>query len=210
MKLLIIGGSTLGLTVAEIAKRTGSFSVEGFIDDSPESLPPISASLFWGKTNNLSASKIKDKKLVIAVGDNKNRRKLCSLINSRGLEYSMATIIDPAAILLGNISIGYGSVIFPGAIIGPGAVLGKYVLANSNAFIGAMSNIGSFTNICPGACIGSSTCIGDGAYVGMRASIIQNLSIAPDVVIGAGASVITNLSETGTFAGTPARQISLR
>ncbi|UCV24128.1 NeuD/PglB/VioB family sugar acetyltransferase [Ferribacterium limneticum] len=209
MNLLIIGGSTLGITVAEIAKRTGVFNVEGFVDDSPENLPPSSASLFWGKTNSLSVKNTKGRKLIIAVGNNKNRQRLFSHIFSMGLESSLVNIIDPAAIFLGDVSIGCGSVIFPGAIIGPQVAFGKCVLANANSFIGAMSNVGSFTNICPGASIGSSTCIGDGTYIGMRASIIQNLNIAPDVVIGAGASVITNLNETGTFAGTPARQISL-
>lgn len=209
MNLLIIGGSTLGVTVAEIAKRTGVFNIKGFVDDYPDNLLPSSADLFWGKTNSLSKNAIKDSKLIIAVGNNKNRRRIFSHIFSMGLESSLVNIIDPAAIFLGDVTIGCGSVIFPGAIIGPHVAFGKCVLANANSFIGAMSNVGSFTNICPGASIGSSTCIGDGTYIGMRASIIQNLNIAPDVVIGAGASVITNINERGTFAGNPARQISL-
>nr|WP_319566167.1 NeuD/PglB/VioB family sugar acetyltransferase [uncultured Rhodoferax sp.] len=208
MNLLIIGGSTLGLTVAEIARRTGKFNIEGFVDDSPESLPSCSASLYWGNTKSLTIKKIKGRQLTIAIGNNKNRRKLFSYIASMGLESSLVNIIDPAAIFLGKVAIGNGSIIFPGAIIGPQVVFGTCVLANANSFIGAMSSVGSFTNICPGVSIGSSTQIGDGTYIGMRASIIQNLNIASDVVIGSGASVIANINETGTFAGTPARQIS--
>ncbi|WP_162299576.1 NeuD/PglB/VioB family sugar acetyltransferase [Pseudomethylobacillus aquaticus] len=209
MKLVIVGGSSFGLTVAEIARRTKAFAVEGYIDDSPEKLPSYSASIYWGTTDSLSVKKIGSKKLFVAVGNNASRRNLIQHIISLGLESSLVTLIDPAAVLLGDVSIGLGSVVFPGAVIGPHANLSKGVVVNAHSFIGAMSDIGAFSNICPGVTVGSCTSIGENAYIGMRASIIQSLKIASNTVIGAGASVVNDIDFSGTYAGIPARQISL-
>lgn len=207
-KLCIVGGSTFGLTVAEVAKRTGLFTIEGFFDDNLQCLSSSAEARFLGNLNSITLDALGTRKLVIAVGTNLNRRLIYRFLQSRGLISSLVSVVDPASSILGNVEIGAGSIIFPGAVIGPNTMLGDCSIINGNSFIGAQCRIGHFSNICPGACIGASSRIDDGVYVGMRACILQGLKVAPWTTIGAGAVVLDDLPDTGIFIGIPARKTS--
>jgi serine acetyltransferase len=47
---------------------------------------------------------------------------------------------------------------------------------------------------------------GDRVFVGIGASIVNNVSICDDVIIGAGGVVIKDIDEKGTYVGVPARK----
>jgi acetyltransferase-like isoleucine patch superfamily enzyme len=50
------------------------------------------------------------------------------------------------------------------------------------------------------------TKIGNKVYIGSNSTILP-ISICDDVVIGAGSVVTKNITESGTYAGNPARKI---
>lgn len=50
--------------------------------------------------------------------------------------------------------------------------------------------------------------IGKDSWVCVGSSISNSITISNDVIIGAGAVVVDNLSEPGTYAGIPARRIN--
>jgi acetyltransferase-like isoleucine patch superfamily enzyme len=49
--------------------------------------------------------------------------------------------------------------------------------------------------------------VGDKSWVGIGATVINDIDICGGCVIGAGAVVIRNITEGGTYVGVPAKKI---
>lgn len=79
---------------------------------------------------------------------------------------------------------------------------------NSNARLGDFCRIQEGVTI--GATNGEMTApiIGNCVYIGSGAKIIGNIKITSFVCIGAGAVVIKNIDEIGTFCGVPVKRVS--
>lgn len=121
------------------------------------------------------------------------------------------------------------------ATIHDNCFIGPFVEIQRNVVIGARTRVQSHAFICELVTVGSDCFISHGAKfindpfstggpahgdrtlwkatsVGDRVSIGTNATIMPvticdDVIVGAGAVVIRDISEPGTYAGNPARRI---
>ena len=49
--------------------------------------------------------------------------------------------------------------------------------------------------------------VGENTWIGIGAAVSNNIDIASDCIIGAGAVVVKNISEPGTYIGIPAKKI---
>lgn len=122
-----------------------------------------------------------------------------------------------------------------GCIIGHSNFIGPFVEIQKDVIIGNNCKIQSHTFICELVTIGNNCFIGHGVmfindlfsqggpangdknlwkhtHIGNRVSIGSNATILPvticdDVVIGAGAVVTKNITESGIYAGNPAKKI---
>ncbi len=92
--------------------------------------------------------------------------------------------------------IGYGFNIQHscGTVINPSAVIGNNV------------HIGQFTTI--GAADTQAALVGDNVYIGPGVSIVGNVKIGPNAIIGAGAVVVKDVPPYTTVAGNPAKVIN--
>jgi acetyltransferase-like isoleucine patch superfamily enzyme len=129
------------------------------------------------------------------------------------------TVINPVNL--------YGCLIGEDCFIGPfveiqsGAVIGKRCRVQSHAFICELVTIGDDCFVSHGAMfindlfseggpakgrrgLWRRTKIGDGVSVGTNATILP-VTICDRVVIGAGAAVTKNITESGIYVGNPAR-----
>jgi len=129
------------------------------------------------------------------------------------------TVINPVNL--------YGCLIGEDCFIGPfveiqrGAVIGKRCRVQSHAFICELVTIGDDCFVSHGAMfindlfseggpakgrreLWRRTKIGDGVSVGTNATILP-VTICDRVVIGAGAVVTKNITESGIYVGNPAR-----
>lgn len=122
-----------------------------------------------------------------------------------------------------------------GCRIGDHSLVGPFVEIQSGAEIGQRCRVQSHSFICDGVTIGDDCFIGHGVAfinddfreggpakgdtakwrttkIGSRVAIGSNATLLPvfvvdDVVIGAGAVVVNDIREAGTYAGNPARLI---
>lgn len=94
--------------------------------------------------------------------------------------------------------------------IGYGLYLGHGfdIVINPNAVIGNNVNISQFVNI--GSNSGNAAIIGDSVYIGPHTCIVENVHIGDSACIGAGSVIVKNVPNNVTFAGNPAKQISLK
>ncbi len=104
-----------------------------------------------------------------------------------------------------NVEIGSNTCIDRGSlsdtIIRPGVKIDNLVHIAHNV------EIGSDTMIIAGSIIGGSAKIGKNCWLSMGCKVLDNVSICDNVTIGAGAVVLRNITESGIWAGVPARKI---
>lgn len=64
------------------------------------------------------------------------------------------------------------------------------------------------TWIAPCVAIAGMTNVGSGSFIGINAAIGNNLSIAPETIIGAGTVVHKTIERSGVYVGNPARLLN--
>ena len=209
-KVVIIGAGGFGREVLDIFlaenKVSPRWEILGFIDENPQLFGevvngyPVLGSLDWlGKTD------INEIRVIVAIGDNKVRKKVVKKAESLGSNFCEA--IHPDAIMTPFVSMGEGVIIAAGAILTNQIRIGNHVIINVNATIGHDAVIEDFVNINPGAHINGNNRVEEGAYIGSGAVTIQNITIGRWSIIGAGAVIIENTSERVIAVGVPAKPI---
>ena len=67
--------------------------------------------------------------------------------------------------------------------------------------------IEDYVHIAVGAHLAGTVHIGTETFVGAGATIINNTSVCDHCIIGAGAAVVKDIAEEGTYIGVPAKRI---
>jgi UDP-3-O-[3-hydroxymyristoyl] glucosamine N-acyltransferase len=92
-----------------------------------------------------------------------------------------------------------------GAVVNPSARIGRHCIVNSGAVVEHDNVIGDYVHFSPKAASGGTVTVGALTHVGIGAVIRNNLSVASCCVIGAGAAVVKDITEPGTYIGVPAK-----
>lgn len=187
--LYIYGNGGHAKVVADIARANGYENLIFLDDNSQTKFSP-----------NLPKYPI-----IIAIGNALIRQKLQSLVLTNGFE--LATLIHPTAIISNSVQIGAGSVIMPGAIINANTIINSGVIINSGAIVEHDCFIDDFAHICPGVAIAGGVCIGRRSWIGIGSNIIQQIKIKPDITIGAGSVVVSDILEGALAYGNPCKVV---
>lgn len=143
--------------------------------------------------------------VVVAIGDPVDRMKM---VNKLPKNTKFFSFIDPSVLLLGkDISIGEGSIICAGSILTTNIRLGKHTQLNLHTTVGHDVVAGDYFTTAPGVKISGNCTIEDRVYLGTNSSVREKLYICNDVVVGLNSGVVSNIQESGTYVGTPAKKI---
>ena len=118
-----------------------------------------------------------------------------------------ATLVDPSALVSNRVDIGEGSIICAGTIITVDIKIGNHVIINLDCTIGHDDVIEDFVTIYPSVNVSGNVLIGECSELGTGMRIIQGKKVAPNTIIGAGAVVVKDCAESGTYVGSPAKRI---
>lgn len=87
-------------------------------------------------------------------------------------------------------------------------IIGKGTCMAHGCMLGHGCNVGVFTHMANGILLGGGVSLAGYNFIGSGAIISSGVSIHPeDVVLGAGATVMKDIHESGVYVGTPARRI---
>ncbi|MGH6626582.1 MAG: acetyltransferase [Burkholderiaceae bacterium] len=150
----------------------------------------------------LDAGRI-DTMVHVAIGNNAAREREAAFWGHERL----VTVVHPQAVLSPFARLEAGCFVAAGAIVGPGARVGPGTIINHAAIIDHDVQVGAFSHIAPHATLGGAVGIGRRVLVGAGAVVLPGVTVADDVVIGAGAVVREALLEPGTYVGVPARRV---
>ena len=141
--------------------------------------------------------------LFLALGDNAKRKEKYEEMGAENL----ISVISRTAHVGRGATVQRGCFVANFCHIGPEAVVGANTIVNTAAVIEHEVRIGSHCHIGPNATISGRCVIGDLTFVGVGATIKDYVTVCPRVMIGAGATVVADITEPGTYVGTPARRI---
>lgn len=144
--------------------------------------------------------------VIVAIGEPSVRKEIISKLPKTTKYF---THIHPSVKILGDdVEIGEGCVICAGTIITTNIKIGKHSHLNLQTTIGHDCIIGDYFTTAPGVKVSGNCIIGESVYVGTNASIKEKIKIVNNVTIGLNTGVVKNITESGTYVGTPAKKIN--
>ncbi len=198
-KLMILGAGGHGRVVAEIALLSGKYTDIAFLDDkAPEATFPYA---YVGKCEAL-AEYLGTCDFFIAIGNVAIRRRLQTEVEEAS--GNIITLIHPSAVISKDVTIGKGTVIMAGAIVNTGAKIGNGVILNTASSVDHDCIVEDFCHVSVGAHLCGTVHLGVGTWIAAGATVINNVTVCPNCLVGAGATVTHDLQTAGIYMGTPA------
>ena len=198
-RLIIIGAGGHGKVVADNAVRNG-YSDICFLDDRAEgtclNFPIVGGCSDIPRFNDGKTD------FVLGIGNNAVRKKI-----AESFEVNWVTLIHPSATIGIGVTVEKGTVIMAGAVVNACSKIGKHCIVNTGAVVEHDNVIEDYVHISPKAALGGTVAVGACSHVGIGATVKNNVDICGNCVIGAGAVVVKNICEGGTYVGVPARKI---
>lgn len=201
-RLMIVGAGGHAKVVIEVAQSAGWQVVAAFDPGPAKSVlgvPVVGGDAeletFWAAGKADAA--------IIAIGDNHLRQNLAEKVRALGcptphIAHATATI-SPSA------QIGAGTVIMAGAVINAAASIGQDCIINTAAIIEHDCVVQNAVHAAPRSVMGGGCHLGARTLFGIGATARPGTVIGHDVVVGAGAVVVTNFDGGATVVGNPAR-----
>lgn len=194
-RLVIIGAGGHARVAADIAKSKYDEII--FLDDNSK-IDGISGPIS-------DFEKYDESVFFVAIGNNKIREMLFEKVEAAGKE--IISLISNQAIIGSNVMFDKGVIVMPGVVINTGTIICKGAIINTSSSVDHDCVIGEFSHISVGSHLAGTVKIGRRVMVGAGTVVINNLSITSDAIIGAGSTVLKDITEKGTYVGTPASVI---
>ena len=202
--LLIIGAGGHAAVVVEIARATGWNPVAALdpgsqrdvvgvpVRGSDEILEAVLAE------GNIAAG-------IVAIGDNTLRMRLAARL--RSLHCPTPTLIHPSATISPTATLGGGTVVMAHAVINARAKVGADCIINTSAIIEHDCVLEDGVHAAPRSVMGGTCHLGTGTLFGIGAVARPGTRIGSRAIIGAGAVVVSAISDGAIVTGVPASAI---
>lgn len=212
-KIILIGGGgnaqvTLS-TIDDINQVKPTWEVIGFMDDDKNAklgnIPNI------GKIEAKSIKKYEsynDINYYWSLISVNMKDKLLWKIERLNIEkQKFANIIHPTAVISKYASLGTGISIQPQVCVGPECNIGNHVHMFAQSFVGHGAILEDFSYVANNASIGARVLLKEGSYIGTNAAVREDTIIGKWSVVGMGSVVLSNVSNSTTVVGVPAKPI---
>ncbi|HJV31905.1 MAG TPA: NeuD/PglB/VioB family sugar acetyltransferase [Bacillales bacterium] len=214
-KLVILGGSGIGMIAASIANDLGHFQLLGFLND----VLPIGTMV--GKYNKIPVIgnshgiekylSDQDVQFFIAYVGMQNEEEVFNKIQKLNIpSCRFATLIHPSAIIpKGFCKIGNGVMMSPLTQLSPDTTIEDNCILLPNSFVGHDSTLRRFAHVAANAVIGANVDVGRAVHVGTNSTIREKVIIGDFSLIGSGAVVLNDVEPNSIVVGNPARLLRL-
>lgn len=207
--IYIVGAGGFGREVLWLIQRINNvnfeWNIKGFIDDNKSIQNTIIDE--YPVVGTIDDLKTIDGYVVVAIGNSHVKKNLVERISSIS-NVKFATLIDPSVIISNRVNIGEGCIVCAGNIITVDITIGNHVILNLDCTVGHDAIINDFVTVYPSVNISGNVVIGECTEVGTGSKIIQGKEISGNIIIGAGATVVKNLNDGGTYIGSPAKKLN--
>jgi len=201
--LLLIGGGGHCKAVIDVAECAG-YKIIGIIDRKEKVGKVVLDYPIIGTDEDIPLF-VDKAEFLITVGFVTNPSLRISLYNKvKESGGDFATIVSPTSYVSKNASIGKGSIIMHKAVVSVGAKIGCNCIVNTMADVDHCVEIGDHTHLSANVLIAGDSKVGDRCFCGIGSIVSSGVTIASDVILGAGTLVIKNINSPGVYIGHPA------
>jgi acetyltransferase EpsM len=209
-KVVILGGSGIGMIAASIIDRTGSAQVVGFLND----VLPLGSEIgkykkirVIGRTPDVYSYLEEGCFVFIAyVGLTHERAAYEKIVSLEIPPERFISIIDSTAIIpQGYCQVGEGVLCAPLSQLSPDTTLSDNCILLANSFVGHDSFLDRFAHLATNAVVGANVHVGKAAHIGSNATIREKVRIGDYSLVGAGSVVLEDVPEGAVVVGNPAR-----
>ena len=201
--VLIVGAGGFGQSVADAL--AAQHAVAGFVDDQADLQARVLGIPVLGRVCDLATLRQQHDRLVVAIGDNKLRRRLSEAAMVLG--YRLVAVVHPRAWCSPHAHIGDGALVMAGAVVGTAAQVGKGAIVNAAAVVDHHANVGDFAHLGVGACMAGGAHLGEGAWLQEGAVLRAGQAVTAHQVVMADTSTgLRHDSERNQSQGMPPRK----
>jgi acetyltransferase EpsM len=210
-KVIVLGGSGIGMIAASILARQHEAEVVGFLND----VVPVGSRVgkyhqieVVGKTEDLPQFLADPNVFVfIAYVGLTNEKATFSKIESLQIPAErFIDIIDRTAVIPeGFCRVGRGVLFAPLAQLSPDTTISDNCMLLPNSFVGHDSFMDRFAHLATNAVVGANVHVGKAVHIGSNATIREKVTLGDYSLVGAGAVVLTDVPENSIVVGNPAR-----
>ena len=197
-RLMIIGAGGHGKVIADAALKNGYTNI-CCLDDNTTG--DVMGFPIIGTTADVECLNDGNTDFVIGIGNNAIRKTIAEIHN-----VNWVSIVHPSAQIGFDAEIGKGTVVMANAVVNVCAKIGEHCIINTGAIVEHDNVIENYAHISPNVALGGIVRIGSLTHVGIGATVKNNTEICSDCTIGAGAVVVKNIKEPGTYVGVPIRK----
>jgi sugar O-acyltransferase (sialic acid O-acetyltransferase NeuD family) len=201
--LLIIGASGHGRVIADIASKMNKWQEIAFLDDD-ETIKESMGIEVIGKVID-AFNCVEEYDIFVAIGNNKIREKVQGQLEDLGA--SIPALIHPTAVIGEQVELNLGTVVMAGAVINCCTKVGKGCIINTGVTLDHDDLIEDYVHISPGTNVAGTVRIGKGSWLGIGSVVSNKVNICSGCRVGAGAVVIKDIDEAGTYVGVPAKKV---
>lgn len=202
-KLIIIGASGHGKVVADIAIKMNKWENIAFLDDD-ETIKSCMGFDVIGKSSDVIKYK-NEADFFVAIGNNATREKVQEKLMDEGL--NVVSLIHPSATIGNDVEISIGTAIMAGTVINSSTRIGKGCIINTSSSLDHDNYIENYVHISPGVRTAGTVKVGKGSWLGIGSVVSNNVNICSGCKVGAGAVVVNDITEPGTYVGIPVRRV---
>lgn len=201
-RLAILGAGGHGKVVADTAESCGWDVIEFFEDG----LPRRETNGAWpivGNTSMLLEKLHTFDGIIVAIGNNAVRHSKLEELRQAGA--CLVSLIHPNASVSRHVQIGAGSVVFAGVVVNVDAKIGLGAILNTGCSIDHDCILRDYVHVSPGARLAGNVEVGCMSWIGIGACVRQSIRIGSCVIVGAGAAVVSDVANSQTVVGVPAK-----
>jgi len=203
-EIVIVGAGGFGKevlwTLQDCNKVSKKYEILGFVDDDNSLMGKIINNFpVLGDTNWLLSPNKNKIECVIALGDNKTRKKMVKKLEERYLKFP--NIIHPSVKYSDFVNIGQGVIIQHGSIISTDVTIGNHVFINFNCTVGHDCKLNDFVTLSHGVNISGTNLIEEGVFIGAGSATDEKIKIGKWSIIGGGIILGKNVPENCMFFG---------
>ena len=193
--LIIIGAGDMGRETAWLVE--GINAVQGAVIDG---LYPV-----LGKTEALSRY-TGEVYVVCSISTPRIRKMIMERVLQQE-NLKPATLIHPTVEIGRGTSIGKGCIIAQRCVLSITAEVKDFVFLNIGTIVGHDDVIEDYCTVMSSTNLSGHVRLGTGTELGTGVRVIPGISVCPNTVIGAGAVVVRDITEPGTYVGVPVKKV---
>lgn len=210
-KVVILGGSGIGMIASSIIDKTEGVDLLGFFND----VVPVGHEIgkykkikVLGNTDDVYKY-LEDENTYIFVayiGMTREKDIFEKLEKLNFPKEKFISLFDPTCVIPhGYCSIGDGVLFSPLSHLSPDTTIGDNCILLPNSFVGHDSTLDRFVSVANNAAVGANVHVGRGVHIGSNSTIREKLKIGEFSLIGQGSVVLEDVPPNSIVVGNPAR-----